>query len=94
MICFERSKARLQSWRSVGTQDLFWIALAPIVTHPRLAHLDDTDKPTALSGRKLSAAHQSFFFSIFKFKTISLRLSKLDTVRVCDLAPSFSAWIS
>jgi len=34
---------------------------------------------------------QLFFLSIFKLRTISLRLSKLDTVRVCDLAPSFSA---
>jgi len=34
---------------------------------------------------------QLFFLSIFRFKTMSLRLSKLETVRVCDLEPSFSA---
>ncbi len=34
---------------------------------------------------------QVFFFSIFRFSTMSLRLSKLETVRVVDLAPSFSA---
>jgi len=34
---------------------------------------------------------QLFFFSILRFRTMSLRLSKLETVRVGDLAPSFSA---
>ncbi len=34
---------------------------------------------------------QLFFLSILRFRTMSLRLSKLETVRVDDLAPSFSA---
>src|SRR3981189_1304053 len=37
---------------------------------------------------------QLFFRSIFKFRSISLRLSKLEMVRVGDLAPSFSACTS
>jgi len=37
---------------------------------------------------------QLFFRSIFKFKSISLRPSKLEIVRVEDLAPSFSACTS
>ena len=36
-------------------------------------------------------ARQVFFFSIFRLSVMSLRLSKLETVRVLDFAPSFSA---
>jgi hypothetical protein len=34
---------------------------------------------------------QLFLGASFRFKTISMRESKLETLRVCDLAPSFSA---
>jgi hypothetical protein len=34
---------------------------------------------------------QVFFFSILRFSTISFRESKLETVRVFDFVPSFSA---
>ena len=41
-----------------------------------------------------SGRDQLFFRSILRFRSISLRLSKLETVRVGDLAPSFSACTS
>lgn len=44
-------------------------------------------KPTRLP----EAQRQDFFLSIFKGNTISFLLSKLEMVRVVDLAPSFSA---
>ena len=37
---------------------------------------------------------QLFFFSILRFRTMSFRESKLDTVRVVDFSVSFSAWSS
>ena len=53
------------------------------------------DRRGSLS-RFIRTADQVFFlfFSILRFKTMSLRESKLDTVRVTDFAPSFSAWSS
>lgn len=39
----------------------------------------------------LGGCAQVFFLSILRFRTISLRESKLETVRVADFAPSFSA---
>ena len=47
-----------------------------------------------LAGLRTENESQLFFFSILRFRTMSLRLSKLETVRVGDLAPSFSAWSS
>jgi len=44
-----------------------------------------------LAGLRTENESQLFFFSILRFRTMSLRLSKLETVRVGDLAPSFSA---
>lgn len=41
--------------------------------------------------RCVDSIAQFFLLSILRFRTMSLRLSKLETVRVVDLAPSFSA---
>src|SRR5712691_12191029 len=42
-------------------------------------------------GLPVSRGDQLFLLPIFRFRTISFRLSKLETVLVGDFAPSFSA---
>jgi hypothetical protein len=37
------------------------------------------------------SVRQPFFLSIFRLRTMSFLLSKLEMERVCDFAPSFSA---
>src|SRR5262249_19867023 len=46
------------------------------------------------SGKYLEDEAQPFFFSSLRFMVTSLRVSKLEMLRVDDFAPSFSAWIS
>src|SRR5207249_9150507 len=63
------------------TCDLLWVV--PHIVKPAMR--------TYIARLRTENESQLFFFSILRFRTMSLRLSKLETVRVGDLAPSFSA---
>ena len=74
-----------------------WVALwRVLVKHfaaDEAAQISEFEGANLDSPRK-SRCNQTFFRSIFRFRSISLRLSKLEIVRVVDLAPSFSACTS